>query len=172
MSSTDAVIGFVDRKQDGYFPVYGIDGGELAQIRVPWGCRKFTAVTPTGQPVCTGRPVTFSRTYEVSDPYGGLLLSLRSNFWSGRKRVVTLADGSELLLQGAGWPSRDWSVTGADGATVLSIVATASGWSFHPDAYAVKVADPRLTLAHVIGIVEANRILVKSARAAAAASAG
>lgn len=168
MAASLEVYAFVDKKQDGYFPVLDTDGALLARIDVPMMSRRFSVTTADGRALCSGRPRGFGgSSYEVVDGAGALLLTVRTGFWSGKRRTVMLANGTELSLQGETWPSRDWNVTDAAGRTVLSIVATASGWSFHPDAYGVQVGDPALTLAHVVGIVEANRMLVKSARSSA-----
>lgn len=167
MNSALEIIAFLDRKQNGYYPVFDTDGRTIAQIQVPWGGRKFTAVATGGATLCTGRPRTFTRNYDVFDAANGLLLTIRSDFWSGKKRTITFGNGAELVLHGAGWPSRDWSVEDAAGRVVLSIAATSSTWSFHPDAYAVQIADPALALAHVVGIVEANRVIVKARRSSA-----
>lgn len=167
MSSSLEVYAFLDKKEDGAFPVFDVAGAVVARIEPSFWTRKFTAYTADGRVLCEGKAVPMSRTFEVFDGSGGLLLDMASSFWSGKKRTIRLGDGRELELRGESWPSRDWNVTDAAGRTVLGIVNTASGWSFHPDAYAVQIGDPSLSLAHAVGIVESNRLLVKAARSSA-----
>ncbi|SHF66672.1 hypothetical protein SAMN05443575_0587 [Jatrophihabitans endophyticus] len=167
MATALEVIAFVDEKQDGVYPVLGTDGSPVAFVTVPWLSRKFEVAAPDGRALCAGRPAGFGMEYEVTGAGGATLLTVRASFWRGKQRVITRADGTELRLTGDSWPSRDWTVTDAADRIVLGIEATAGTWSFHPDAYAVRVGDPTLTLAEVVGIVQANRMLVKAARAGA-----
>lgn len=166
------VVAFLDKKQEGRYPVFDTAGRPLAYIEVPWGSRKFTAVTAAGGALCSGKGHAFSRTYDVCDAYGNPLFTMKSGFWANKTRTITFPNGYELILHGEKWPSRDWAVRDASERVVLHIEATASTWSLHPDAYAVRIGDPNLTLAHVVGIVQANRILVKASRASAAPNAG
>lgn len=104
----------------------------------------------------------------MGDAADGLLFSLRSAAWRNQ-RTATFPNGGELTIRGRSWHSRDWVVEDAGGTAVLQAAATATGWSLHPDAYAVQV-DSALSLAQVIGIVQANRIMLKSRRAGAVAA--
>lgn len=170
MNTALDVVAFLDKKQEGRYPVFDAAGRPLAFIEVPWGGRTFTALTAEGRVLCSGKGRVFSRTYDVADAYGNPLLRLSSGFWSSKTRTVSCADGRELVLHGESWPSRDWRVCEASERVVLNIEATAGAWSFHPDAFAVRISDPNLILADVVGIVQANRILLKAARASAASS--
>ncbi|GAB2474306.1 LURP-one-related/scramblase family protein [Jatrophihabitans fulvus] len=165
MSESLEIYGFVDERENGAFPVYDVQGAVVARIEPSFWTRKFTAYAADGSVLCEGRAVPMSQAFDVTDASGNVLIELAGSFWSSKKRTITLGTGAEFELRGEPWPSRDWNVTDASGRVVLDIDATAGFWSFHPDAYAVQVADPALTLAHVVGIVESNRILVKQARA-------
>lgn len=171
MSAALEIVAFGDRREHGRFPVLGVDGATLARIKVPWGGRRFVASTPDEAVLCTGRGRAFTRNYEVYDATGALRLSIRSEMWSTKRRTVTFCNGAELYLQGASWPDRGWVLIDSARTTSLSIAATAGTWSLHPDAYAVRIEDPHLALIDIVGIVQANRILVKAERGAAAAAA-
>ncbi len=124
MSSSLEIYAFVDSKQQGGYPVFGIAGDLVAGISVsPW-TRKFTATDAASRVLCHGRPRFWSQTYLVEDGAGRLMFEVRSSFWHGRKRTIALPPGAELTLRGARWPSRDWQVTDSAGRVVLGITTT------------------------------------------------
>ena len=157
------VLAFADNKSDGAYAVSEPSGSVVARIRVPWTSSSFTAVTATGEPLCTGRRTGFfSSGWQAVDPAGRVLGSVRSSFW-GASKIVTLADGRELTLRGQLF-GRDWSLLDAEGHDILSSTPMVSGWSFRTDAWLVRSHDLSLSLAEVIAIVQLNRMMVKAAR--------
>ena len=164
-------LGFPDKKEDGRYAVEDTNGMPVAYLQVKWTGGSFTAETPDGQALCSGkRRSAFSRNMDVYDPSESLLASLRGISW-GRKVAVELSGGTELTIEGS-WRHRDWVANDKTGRTVLNVTAQASGWSFHPDAYAVTCADDSLDLATFVGVVETFRLILKSRRGASAAAAG
>lgn len=159
------LLAFADRKKEGTFPVTDGDGVLVARIRVSgWAGTRFAAETAAGEPLCSGRTRGwFSRWWDVLDPGGAVLASMRGR---GNRSRVVLTDGRELRVRGRAFFRNDWSLLDAQGSPLLASEPSGSGF-WHPDAWAVRVLDESLGLALVIGVVQTNRLMVKSERAAA-----
>ena len=161
-------LAFADKKTDGAFPVTAEDGGVVARIVVGrWSGRSFEAETASGAPLCSGRAQGFfARTWEARDDADRLIVSVRPSSWSTSKAVVI--DGQRELRIGGKVFARDWALADADGTVVLGADAQGSSLSFRPDSFVVRCYDRSLSLAHIVAVVELNRLIVKNARAAAA----
>lgn len=161
-------LGFPGRKQDGR-PVTGPDGRLLAAIRVSWTGTSFSAVDAAGDVLCAASVGLrgLSRTWVATGP-GRPLLSLRRR--GGSSADVTLVRGGAFRVQGSVW-TRDVTVIGQDGATVVSAVPASSAWSFHPHDDAVRLVEPAFDLAELVALVQIWRTAKRNDAAGGAAAA-
>ena len=166
-----SVLAVPDRKESGRFPVRHRDGRPAAHVSVKWTGTAFTATDADDEPLCAAAVGWggLSSTWKATGPDGRPLLSVKKS-WAGTRADVTLARGGTFVLRGSAW-RRDFTVTDAQGATVLSAVPQTSALSFHPFHYAVEQARPVFDLAEVVALVQIWRLVKKQESAVAAAGA-
>lgn len=124
------------------------------------------------QPLCAasvGRR-GLSSTWRAAGPDDRALLSVQQR-WTGIRADVHLERGGAFVLRGSAW-KRDFTVTYADGTTVVTAVPGASARLLRPYDYAVQQAVPVFTLAELVALVQSWRMARKRDSAHAAGAAG
>jgi len=161
-------LAFDDHREDGAFLVHGPDG-VVARIEVGvWNGRSFTATTPDGVPLCSGRSRgIFSTWWDAVDPAGAPLVSLRRSGWGGSRTRVDLG-GRAMTLHGS-FSGRQWRLEDEREEVVLSSETTTGFFTFRPHAWEVQRHRDPLTLAQVVAVVQLFRLSQKAQAAAAAA---
>lgn len=157
-----AVLVFPDRKEDGRFPVRDADGKPAAHISVKWTGITFTATDVADRPLCeasVGRSGLSNR-WTATGPDRRALLSVKKS-WTGTSAEVALERGGTFVLRGSPW-KRDFIVTNADSATVVSAVPQSAALSFHPHHYVVEQAEPVFNLVELVALVQIWRMVKKS----------
>ncbi|MDP9100777.1 MAG: hypothetical protein M3N21_01300 [Actinomycetota bacterium] len=165
-----AVLAFPDRRQDGSFPVRGVDGRVVARLSPRWTGSSFQAVDVAGAPLCAGSRLGWglSGRWQVSGADGSALMSVSKGWWRPEARAA-LARGGDYVLRGSAWRRR-FVVTDVAGSPVLTALPRTSALSMHPYDFAVEVNATGWSLAEVVGLVQTWRMARKSDDTAAAGS--
>lgn len=160
------VYGFADRRDgSGRWPVSDGSGAVVARITHSFWTSRFAITNAAEQPLGEGSKQAFGAWVTV-DPAGRELMRVAGFSWTNKVGVQCRL--GELTLRGRAF-ARDWTVTDAQGAVVVSSVPESGYFSFHPDSWVV-TSDGRLDLAETVALVHMHRLAVKRARSSHSAA--
>ncbi len=164
-------LAFPDRRASGRFPVTDQSGAVVARIHPSWTGTSFVAVDADRAVLCTARVPWggLSSTWRATEPEAGSLLSVTSRFFRS-EASVRLERGGDFVVRGSAW-RRDFTVTDASGAVILTATPRTSALSFRPHDYALQQSGSVLRLPEVVAIVQIWRMTKKNESAAAAGAA-
>lgn len=165
---TQGWLRFTDRRVRGAFPVYDAAGTEVARITTGRLGARFEATDSNGVLLCAGaaRLLGLSGVWRTSGPSSQPLLVARKSLLRARA-AAELERGGDLVIRGSVW-KRDFQVTDAAGAVILTAVPTSPLLSLRPDEFVIEQATPMLSLAEVVALVAIWRLIRKADNAAAA----
>ncbi|MFI5911939.1 hypothetical protein [Dactylosporangium sp. NPDC051541] len=157
-------------------PVILSDGRPVATIRWhSWSMRaRYEILDPaTGAILAAGHRQGFGgRNNYLTDAQGRQLFHLKLSFWGpSRSSTLTLPTGRTLSTRG-NWTMRRFSVTDEQGRQVAELVNSSRLLSMRPDSLALELQSPVLSIVQAIGLAQAMRAAIESARTTAATSAG
>jgi hypothetical protein len=160
---------FPDHKPKGRFPVLDDRGGVVALISAAWTGTSFTATDRDERPLCAGSTSWWgmSGKWQATGADSGPLMLVRTGILRARASV-RLERGDVFEVHGSAW-RRDFTVTDADGQTVLTALPQTSAFSFRPYDYAVEQQTPAFQLAEIVALVQIWRMVRKAEASAAAA---
>jgi uncharacterized protein YxjI len=162
---------FTDRRDGGAFPVHDANGIEVARIKTGRAGTRFNATDNNGALLCAGVAgwLGLSGVWRMSGPGGQPLLTVRKSPLRARA-VASLDRGDDLVIRGNVW-KRDFQVTDAAGAVILTAVPSSASLSLQPHEYMIQQPEHVLGLAEVVSIVATWRLIRKSDNAALAGTA-
>lgn len=160
------VYAFADRRDaSGRWPVADGTGAVVARITRSFWTTRFTITDAAERVLGQGSKQAFGSWVTV-DASGREVMRLAGFSWTTRVGVQCRL--GELTLRGR-LLTRDWTVTDAAGAVLLSSVPVTGAFSFHPDSWQV-TSDGRLDLTETVALVHTHRLAVKRARSSHSAS--
>ena len=162
---------FTDRRDRGAFPVYDAAGLEVARIKTSRAGTRFNATDSNGALLCAGTAawLGLSGVWRTSGPSGQPLLAVRKSPLRARA-VAALERGSDVVMRGSVW-KRDFQVTDASGAVILTALPSAASLSLQPHEFVIEQPEHILSLAEVVALVATWRLMRKSDNAATAGAA-
>ena len=152
------VLIFADRKHRGRFPVRDGDSRLIAEISTSWTGMSFTALDAAGHHLCAGSAHRLGLSgWRATGPHGADLLSLTKSFRRAQAEV-RLTRGGVFVLGGSTW-RRDFTVTRADGRTVLALAPPPSARVAGAADFAVHEFEEGLDLAETVALVQIWRMV-------------